>query len=116
MNPRLLKSLTDYFITRSAGAVFAPATAEGLIQQGPGYWGRLCGFNVFSTSNTPSASSKDQIILSQGNYAVSFVEQIASIEAYRPEARHGDAVKALHLYGGLRTESTNVYAITTAQA
>ena len=116
VNPRLTKSLTDYFITRSAGAVFAPATAEGLLQQGAGYWGRLCGFNVFSTSNTPAAASKDQIVCSQGNYAVSFAEQISSIEAYRPELRHGDAVKALHLYGGLRTEDTSIYAITTAQA
>lgn len=38
--------------------------------------------------------------------ATSYAEQIAKVEAYRPELRFGDALKGLHLYGAKVTRPT----------
>ena len=36
-------------------------------------------------------------------------EQIVQMEAYRPEARFGEAVKALYVYGALAAEPQRVF-------
>lgn len=55
-----------------------------------------------------SAGTQTDTVLSGGGYvaiaghriATSYAEQIAKVEAFRPEKRFADALKGLHLYGG----------------
>lgn len=68
--------------------------------------GRAAGFRLMSSLNVPSGTDggtpeviNDKVIAGVP-MALSFAEQINNTEAYRPEARFGDAVKGLHVYGG----------------
>jgi hypothetical protein len=73
-------------------------TADGRAVNG--LVGRAAGFDIYMTNNVPFvAGPQEYKILLGTNYATSFVEQINSVEAYRPELRFADAVKGLHLYG-----------------
>lgn len=61
-----------------------------------------------------SAATQTDTVLSGGGalgtagsvIATTYAEQIAKVEAYRPEARFGDALKGLHLYGAKVTRPT----------
>lgn len=61
--------------------------------------GTIAGFNVLVSNQVPGAATATHEILGGSTMAVTFAEQIASVEGYRPEARFADAVKGLHLYG-----------------
>ena len=52
--------------------------------------------NVKSVTANGSTSYK---CFARTGRAVTFAEQLNSVEAYRPENRFADAVKGLHLYG-----------------
>lgn len=69
-----------------------------------GVVGEAAGFTIVKSNNVPTAtdategvSFKIQVSTPQ---ARSYAEQIVETEAYRPEARFGDALKGLHVYGG----------------
>lgn len=71
-----------------------------------GYVGSFLGFDFYVSNNiagvteTVSGSSKTVFkCYARTKRAVTFAEQIKSVEAYRPELRFADAVKGLHLYG-----------------
>lgn len=71
-----------------------------------------------------TAGTVNDTVLSGGNgvatagsvIATSYAEQIAKVEAYRPEKRFGDALKGLHLYGAkiLRPSALVVSSIKTS--
>ena len=67
-----------------------------------GYIGTYLGFKV-NVSNNIYATSDDEGIFykcyARTGRAITFAEQLNSVEAYRPENRFADAVKGLHLYG-----------------
>jgi N4-gp56 family major capsid protein len=65
-----------------------------------GYVGRAAGFDIVESNNTPNPSGDTQVITAGISQAISFAEQIAETEAYRPEAGFSDAVKGLAVYGG----------------
>lgn len=79
-----------------------------------------------ATMDTAGASNGTQTdtVLSGGHriatagsvIAASYAEQIAKVEAYRPEKRFGDALKGLHLYGAkvLRPTALVVSSIKTS--
>ena len=46
--------------------------------------------------------------------AVSFAEQVAKVEAYRPESAFSDALKGLHLYGAKLTRPTGIATLTAS--
>ena len=60
-----------------------------------GFVGRVAGFDIYETLSLPEGVNM------LGSYAgaTTFAEQIAEIEAYRPENTFADAVKGLDLYG-----------------
>ena len=67
-----------------------------------GFVGRVGGFNVFESNNlTQSGTAPDYTTYGLAGVpdAISFAEQIVSVEAYRPESSFSDAVKGLHVYG-----------------
>lgn len=61
--------------------------------------GSINQFTVMVSNVVPDSGANKQIIVGH-NWATTFAEQIAKLEAYRPELRFADAVKGLHVYGG----------------
>jgi N4-gp56 family major capsid protein len=76
--------------------VDASGTSEGLRN---GQIGRALGFNVLASTNAPLVTGDDYAVMAGHPSAISFAEQIASIETYRPESGFADAIKGLHVYG-----------------
>lgn len=76
--------------------VDASGTSEGLRN---GQIGRALGFNVLASNNAPLVTGDDYAVMAGHPSAISFAEQIASIDPYRPESAFADAVKGLHVYG-----------------
>jgi hypothetical protein len=64
-----------------------------------GFVGRAAGFDIMMSNNAPLVTGDDYLVLAGNNSAITYAEQINSVEAYRPEAKFADAVKGLLLYG-----------------
>lgn len=80
---------------------FINATETGNQIRTNGFIGRAAGLNVYMSNNvTDDAQTvKTYRIIAGHPMAMSYAEQIASVEAYRPELRFASAVKGLHLWG-----------------
>lgn len=94
----------------ASGAVIASVNADGSVATMD---------KAGSTAGTISdlvVSGGHGIATAGSVIATSYAEQIAKVEAYRPEARFGDALKGLHLYGAkvLRPSALVVSSIKTA--
>ena len=67
-----------------------------------GFVGRMMGFDVFMTNNLTQSGTTPNFT-TQGmagvREAITFAEQIVSVEAFRPESSFSDAMKGLHVYG-----------------
>ncbi len=65
-----------------------------------GYIGSFIGFDIYVSNNIVVGEEDGYFkCLARTTRAISFVEQINSIEAYRPENRFADAIKGLYYYG-----------------
>lgn len=66
-----------------------------------GLIGKAAGFNVYLSNNVTNDGSAEPVyrIIAGHPMAVSYAEQINSVEAYRPQNRFADAVKGLHVWG-----------------
>lgn len=80
---------------------FVNSTPAGNDIMRNGIIGQAAGFNVYMSNNvTDDAQTvKTYRILAGYTGSISYAEQIASVEAYRPELRFGDAVKGLLVCG-----------------
>jgi hypothetical protein len=69
-----------------------------------------------SAAVTVTLSGGGQLAYAGSPVATTYAEQISKVEAYRPQARFGDALKGLHLYGGkvLRPESLVIASVKVA--
>jgi hypothetical protein len=61
--------------------------------------GRAAGFDIYVSNNTPNPTADHNVVTAGHPMAVTYAEQIANTEAYRPESSFSDAVKGLHVYG-----------------
>lgn len=79
--------------------------------------GEASGFTVYVSNNVPLTSTEYTIIATYTG-AATFAEQIpaSSLEAYRPEASFGDALKGLHLYGSKVTRPYAMASVIATQA
>lgn len=82
-----------------------------------GFVGRVAGFDVAESNNCPQLSGADAgkfKVLAGSPLAITFADQIETIEAYRPERRFADAVKGLSVYGAkvTRPEALAVATVT----
>ena len=67
---------------------------------GNGMVGRMMGMDIILSNNlTLSDTNNDSTVIAGHRMAVTFAEQINSVEAYRPQGSFSDALKGLHLYG-----------------
>lgn len=60
--------------------------------------GSAAGFDIYLSNQTPTTGT-DSVVIAGNNRAITFAEQIAEVEAYRPQTSFSDAVKGLFLYG-----------------
>lgn len=77
-----------------------------------GVIGSAAGFSIRKSNNAPDGPGAGAGKLVIGGYdgAVTFAEQIASVEAFRLEKRFADGVKGLHLYGSKVVRPTGLVA------
>lgn len=73
--------------------------------------GRALGFDLYKSNNAPAGASSGKIVVAGHPAAVTYADQIASVEQGRMERRFADFVKGLHLYGAKVVRPT---AIATA--
>jgi len=67
-----------------------------------GMIGTAAGFTVLASNNVATSVFSGTTyynIIAGTSQAISFAEQLKSVEAFRPEESFADAVKGLHLYG-----------------
>jgi len=91
-----------------------------------GYIGTYLGFKVYVSNNICTTSGDEGSFykcFARTGRAITFAEQLNSVEAYRPENRFADAVKGLHLYGAkivypkeLVLLNINLAAVDSAEA
>lgn len=95
-----------------------PASSEHTIEKG--YLGEIFGCKIYvsnnlvktvNSSNTTASTIYHNCLL-RTRRAISFVNQISEIEAYRPEKRFADAMKGLHLYGAKVVYPNEMVAVT----
>jgi hypothetical protein len=71
-----------------------------------GYMGSIDGLTIMASNNTHiwsgtrAAAASVDTLQAGVDWAYSYAEQIAEVEAYRPPLRFADALKGLHVYGG----------------
>jgi hypothetical protein len=61
--------------------------------------GEAAGFRILRTNNVSHTAGTKYKIMAGYPGAITYADQIVSVEAYRPEKRFADAVKGLHVYG-----------------
>jgi len=79
-----------------------------------GMVGRAFGFDVLVSNNCINVTGDDYIVQAGYPGAISFAEQIAKVEAYRPESAFSDALKGLHLYGAKLVRPTGIATLTAS--
>jgi N4-gp56 family major capsid protein len=62
--------------------------------------GRIAGFTVYESNQTPDPTSGTYAVIAGHPIATTFVEQINKVEAIRLEGSFSDGVRGLTLYGG----------------
>ncbi|MCP9496089.1 MAG: hypothetical protein MSG64_16700 [Pyrinomonadaceae bacterium MAG19_C2-C3] len=91
-------------------------TAAGDMVRVNGEIGMAGNFRVLMSNNVPNATGTKYKIMAGHRIAITYAEQIASIEAYRMEKRFADALKGLHLYGRKLIRPTAIAVLTANRA
>jgi hypothetical protein len=81
-----------------------------------GVVGYRFGFDIRMSNNVAKLAGDKYKVMAGTTQAISFADQIASVEAYRPESSFSDAVKGLHVYGAkvVRAKALAVSTVTVA--
>lgn len=99
--------LADDRIIRVDASGSAGALREGMV-------GRMLGFDLFVSNNCINVTGDDWIVQAGHPSALTFANQINSVEAYRPENAFSDALKGLHLYGAKLTRPTGIATVAAS--
>lgn len=91
--------LTEYLL-QDARFINAQASADAGMALHEGAIGRIAGFDVLESNNTPETSTTSSIKLVAGHpMACTYADQITETEAIRLQDQFGDGIRGLHLYG-----------------
>ena len=118
-------------LTGAAGTFFQSDVGMGVTGTGIGASCKVASVDAtgtvatLDTNSTASATVADvaitgatvsKAVIYGTSAGASFAQQIAQVEAYRPEKRFGDALKGLHLFGGkvIRPTALGVASVKTA--
>jgi hypothetical protein len=98
-------------LRKGDGALFAETKENGAV-------GRVAGFDVRESNNVPfvvgdgTATFDNHKIMAGHTLAMSFAQQVSSIEGYRPEKSFADAVKGLSVYGAKLVEPKGIAVLS----
>ena len=81
-----------------------------------GYIGEVDGLTVYKSNNVPNTTGAKYKIMAGYNGAISFAQQIMSMEAYRPEKAFSDAVKGLSVYGAKLLRPKGIAVLTASKS
>ena len=92
------------FAYTTAGYPSGPVNVDGTAAFQAGRVGTVLGFEVYMTNNlaahaSDASTKRYEYALAGTRDAITFADQIVSLEAFRPETMFSDAVKGLHVYG-----------------
>jgi hypothetical protein len=92
------------FAYTTAAAFAGPSNIDGTGVWNTGRVGSVLGFEVYMTNNlaahaSDASTTRWEYALAGTRDAITFANQIVSVEAFRPETMFSDAVKGLHVYG-----------------
>jgi hypothetical protein len=92
------------FAYTTANANSGPVNVDGTAAWQAGRVGTVLGFDVYMTNNlaahaSDASTTRYEYALAGNRDAITFANQIVSVEAFRPETMFSDAVKGLHVYG-----------------
>ena len=77
-----------------------------------GMIGQAAGFDILKSNNVPNTAGDAWKVQASVRMARSFADQVASIEAFRPQDSFSDAVKGLHVYGAKLVRPTAIAVLT----
>lgn len=83
-------------------------TKENIARLVGGAIGEAAGFTIYESNNIYAALSSAHAVIAGYKGAITYAEQIAETEAYRPQGGFTDALKGLHLFGA---KVTRPYAL-----
>ena len=92
------------------------AMRDGFKAGDNGLIGRAAGFDVYRSTLVPNSASTEYKVIAGHRSAWSRATQILETEAYRPELRFADAVKALHTYGAKVVRPSNLACLVATDA
>jgi N4-gp56 family major capsid protein len=87
-------------------------TAQGDATRANGEVGEAAGFRILKSNNVRNTNSTKYKIMAGYPGAISYADQIVTVEAYRPQKRFSDAVKGLHVYGGKLVRPQGIAVLT----
>ena len=93
----ILPPVMVFKLSLSAQSIVGVSQQQAAVSNG--FVGNVWGFNVYMSNNVVNTSGAKYKVLAGTNQAISYAEQINSVEALRREDSFRDAVKGLMLYG-----------------
>ncbi len=119
--------LSEKNVPKAGRFVVVPEFFYGLLQKddrftknpevlATGYIGDVNGMSVYTSNNVPNTSTTKYKIMAGHRSAITFAQQIDSIEAYRPEKSFSDAMKGLQVYGAKVIKPTAIAVMTVNKA
>ncbi len=81
-----------------------------------GMIGEAAGFQVLKSNNVRNTSGTKYKIMAGHSMAISYADQIVSVEAFRMEKRFSDAMKGLHVYGAKVVRPQALAILTASQS
>lgn len=87
---------------------FTPASDLGDAVKTTGFIGNVAGFDIHMSNNVPNDAGAKYKVMFGTNDAITLADQWVNVEAYRPEAKHADAIKGLNIYGAKLLQSTGI--------
>jgi len=80
-----------------------------------GMIGEAAGFQVLKSNNVRNTAGTKYKIMAGHSMAISYADQIVSVEAFRMEKRFSDAMKGLHIYGAKVVRPQALAVLTASQ-
>ncbi len=77
-----------------------------------GQIGEAAGFSVMQSNNIRHTNGTKYKLMAGYPGAISYADQIVTVEAYKPKKRFDDAVKGLHVYGAKVIRPTGIAVLT----
>lgn len=98
---KLLRDAGEFLVATAMGDVVRTTGGMGGMAPMPnGYVGQAGGFAVWSSNNTPAATTSTSIWQAGHSMGITMVDSVNRVVGYESELRFNEAVKGLYVYGG----------------